>query len=260
MGYLDHMKQRIIQALEDIEKENGVKIILASESGSRAWGFPSKDSDYDVRFIYVNMPNWYLTISNKRDVIELPVDEILDINGWDLKKALQLMRKSNSPLMEWLSSPIKYRVLPQACDRLSALSKLAFMPETSCHHYLSMARKSLEKLNGDNQAELKTYMYAVRPMLCCEWITQHLSQPPMHISDLLAALEVERPFKAEVIELIDIKKEHSEKYKVERSEFLDSYINNKIEMLHEQIPKNPPRPSLDLFDDVFRGTITELDF
>jgi predicted nucleotidyltransferase len=254
------MKQKIIQELENIEKKHAVRIILASESGSRAWGFPSNDSDYDVRFIYVNKTNWYLTIDNKRDVIELPVDAILDINGWDLKKALQLLRKSNSPLMEWLSSPIKYRVLPHVYEKLSALSRSAFLPETSCHHYLSMARKSVEILNGDKKAKLKTYMYAIRPMLCCEWIIQHLSQPPMNISDLLTELDVDKPFKDNMNELIDIKKRHSEKYRLERSEFLDSYINHKIATLQERIPKNPPGPELDLFDDVFRETIAALDF
>lgn len=254
------MKRKIIQELEHIEKKHAVRIISASESGSRAWGFPSNDSDYDVRFIYANKPDWYLTIGNKRDVIELPVDQILDINGWDLKKALQLLRKSNSPLMEWLSSPIKYRVLPHAYEKLSALSRLAFLPETSCHHYLSMARKSVEILNGDKKAKLKTYMYAIRPILCCKWIIQHLSQPPMHISDLLTELDVDKSFKDNVTELIDIKKRHSEKYRLERSEFLDSYIDNKIATLQEKIPKNPTGPGLELFDDVFRKIITELDF
>lgn len=254
------MKQKIIQELDKIEKKHTVRIILAIESGSRAWGFPSNDSDYDVRFIYVNNPEWYLTIGNKRDVIELPVDQILDINGWDLKKALQLLRKSNSPLMEWLSSPIKYRVLPHAYEKLSGLSRLAFLPETSCHHYLSMARKSVEKLNGDKKAKLKTYMYAIRPMLCCEWIIQHLSQPPMHISDLLTELDVDKSFKDNVNELIDIKKGHSEKYRLERSELLDSYIDNKLATLQEKIPKNPTGPGLELFDDVFRKIITELVF
>ena len=89
------MNEIIVKALDRIEKDHNVKIILASESGSRAWGFPSNDSDYDVRFIYVNKKEWYLSIADKRDVIELPVDDVLDVNGWDLKKSLQLMRKSN---------------------------------------------------------------------------------------------------------------------------------------------------------------------
>lgn len=259
-GRLKQMEQRISQELDLIEKEHRVKIILASESGSRAWGFPSNDSDYDVRFIYVNKPDWYLTIGNKRDVIELPGDEIFDINGWDLKKALQLMRKSNSPLAEWLSSPIKYRALPKEYDKLISLSKVAFMPESSCHHYLAMANNSVKKLGTGSEAKLKTYMYVLRPIFCCEWIIQHLSQPPMNISDLMDELNVETPLKEKVSELIDIKRGHSEGFKVERSEYIDSYICSKLISLRDQFPRNPEKPDLDLFDDLFRSTIKEMDF
>ena len=103
------MQAEIKAKLDIIEQDNGVTILYACESGSRAWGFPSKDSDYDVRFIYVHPIHWYLSIVEKRDVIDLPVDGLLDINGWDLRKSLRLMQKSNSPLNEWLSSPIRYR-------------------------------------------------------------------------------------------------------------------------------------------------------
>ncbi len=111
---LEQMKQKIIDQLSSIEKEYSVTIILACESGSRAWGFPSSDSDFDVRFIYVNKKDWYLSIADKRDFIEIPIDDALDINGWELRKSLQLMRKSNSPLLEWLSSPIQYHVRHKA--------------------------------------------------------------------------------------------------------------------------------------------------
>jgi uncharacterized protein len=98
-----------IQAcLSDIEKTHQVKIIYSCESGSRAWGFPSADSDYDVRFLYLHPVDWYLSIEDKRDVIEVPIKNKLDITGWDLRKALQLFRKSNPPLLEWLGSPIVY--------------------------------------------------------------------------------------------------------------------------------------------------------
>jgi len=251
------MRQTIIQELDKIEKRHAVKIILASESGSRAWGFPSSDSDYDVRFIYVNRPEWYMTIGNKKDVIELPVDEVLDINGWDLKKALQLMKKSSVPLMEWLSSPIQYRTLPHLLQYLTALSQRAFMPETACHHYLSMARKYAKALDNDKNAKLKTIMYAVRALLCCEWIIRHRSHPPMHISDVFAGIEVASMFKDEVNTLIGIKKKHPETYKAARPEAIERYISEKIAMLPEKIPKNPERPSLDVFDDVFLSIVTK---
>lgn len=249
------MKNTIVKALGRIEKENNVKILLASESGSRAWGFPSNDSDYDVRFIYVNQKDWYLSIADKRDVIELPIDDVLDVNGWDLKKSLQLMRKSNSPLLEWLGSPIQYNVWPKAYDRLMALSKMAFMPKTSCHHYLSMAKKKVEQFKDDEKVRLKIYMYVIRPILCCEWIIKNMEQPPMQIGDLLSEIPVDRHFKDQVNELIAQKKAHTEKFTVERSEIIENYIDKKIIELHDNIPDNPPTLGMDVFDDAFRSII-----
>lgn len=251
------MKQKIIEELGSIEKEYSVKIILACESGSRAWGFPSNDSDFDVRFIYVNKNDWYLTIGEKRDVIEIPIDGDLDINGWDLRKFLQLMRKSNSPLLEWLSSPIQYLVWNKAFERLLSLSKVAFMPETSCRHYLSLAAKSIEKLEDSEKVRLKEYMYAIRPILCCEWIVKNIEQPPMHIADLLAEIKIDSQVKDMVMALIEKKKEHSEKFIVERSMIIENYIDKKIVDLQGRIPKNPKKPSLDVYDDVFRSILAE---
>ncbi len=102
------MKQRIIDELKRIEQSYGVKIVYAVESGSRAWGFPSQDSDYDVRFIYVPKKEWYFSIEQERDVIEEPIHDLLDISGWELRKTLRLFKKSNPPLLEWLSSDIVY--------------------------------------------------------------------------------------------------------------------------------------------------------
>ena len=108
------MKEEILRRLDQIEREDDVRIVYACESGSRAWGFESTDSDWDVRFIYVHPRDWYLSIDvgEKRDVIERPINDELDISGWDLRKALKLLRKSNPPLLEWLSSPIVYKETP----------------------------------------------------------------------------------------------------------------------------------------------------
>jgi predicted nucleotidyltransferase len=251
------MDETIIKALDRIEKDHNVKIILACESGSRAWGFPSIDSDYDVRFIYVNKKDWYLSIADKRDVIELIVDEVLDINGWDLKKSLQLMRKSNSPLLEWISSPIQYYVWPEAYDRLIKLSEKAFMPESSCHHYLSMAKKKVEQVKGDGRVKLKTLMYAIRPILRCEWIVKNMEQPPMHIDNLLAEVTGDLHFKDQVIQLIAQKKGQTEGFTVERIENIQKYLTKKIIELQDIIPDNPLKLGMDEFDDVFRSILED---
>lgn len=117
------MQQLIVKKLEEIERQDHVRILLAVESGSRAWGFASEDSDYDVRFIYVRPRNDYLRLEKFRDVIELPLEGELDINGWDLDKTLRLLRSSNPTLFEWFSSPIVYRETPFADDFRSVMFK-----------------------------------------------------------------------------------------------------------------------------------------
>ena len=190
-------------------------------------------------------------------MIELPIDSALDINGWDLRKSLQLMRISNSPLLEWLSSPIQYRVWQKAFEKLAELSKITFMPETSFWHYLSMAKKHIEGVKGDETVKLKTYMYAIRSILCCKWIFDNLTQPPMNIFDRLAEIPGETSFKDTVSDFIEKKKEHPEHYKVRRSAVVESYINKNIFESQANIPQNPQKLDFDVFDDVFRFILTE---
>lgn len=116
MQIKEKIRREILARLKQIEKDEDVDIFYACESGSRAWGFPSADSDYDVRFIYSRPTDWYLSIDEKRDVIELPIVDEIDISGWDVKKALKLLRKSNPPLLEWLQSPIVYKNKPAKTD------------------------------------------------------------------------------------------------------------------------------------------------
>jgi len=252
------MEEKISTNLDQIEKEYRVKIILACESGSRAWGFPSKDSDYDVRFIYVNSRDWYLTIGEKTDVIELPIDNELDINGWDLRKALQLLRKSNSPLLEWLSSPIQYRIWNSAVDPIMKLSKKSFMPKSSCYHYLSLARNSMSKFQNGEKMKIKTYMYAIRAIFCCQWIVKNLNQPPMHIEDLISDLLADNELGETIRRLISIKMEHTEKYFVERSPVIEKYLVDQLGHLNKRIPENLPKPEIKEFDKLFRKIVDQV--
>lgn len=125
------MEQTIVRKLREIEKNERIHIILAVESGSRAWGFPSTDSDYDVRFIYIRQKEDYLRLEKTRDVIELPLDGILDINGWDLQKTLRLFHKSNPTLFEWFSSPIVYMETPFA-DTFRTMMGNYFSTKETC--------------------------------------------------------------------------------------------------------------------------------
>ena len=253
------MKNRILKELGNIEQAHGVKIIYACESGSRAWGFASKDSDYDVRFIYAHPDDWYLSIAEKKDVIEIPVNEELDIGGWDIRKSLRLLRKSNAPFLEWLSSPIVYRNNEAAVRPLYALSKRAFLPESSCHHYLAMSRSSIAKFQDEQDIKIKSYLYAVRTLLCCKWIIDHMSQPPMRIQDLLREFLPTGKIRLFVDKLIELKANGSESTMIERSSLIEDYMNEEFRSLDTKIPKNSQKIPLNEFDAVFKDILVQIN-
>lgn len=154
------MRETILSKLKEIENKENVKILLAVESGSRAWGFASPDSDYDVRFIYVRPKEDYLRLEKTRDVIELPIEGELDINGWDLDKTLRLLRASNPTLFEWFSSPIVYRETAFAQDFRSIMQRY-FSSKRGLSHYLSMASSNYrEYLKGDTVKAKKYFLCA----------------------------------------------------------------------------------------------------
>lgn len=178
------MRAQIMQALRDIEARHDVTVLFACESGSRGWGFASPDSDYDVRFIYVNRLPWYLTVTPRRDVIELPISGELDVNGWDLRKALSLMRESNPTLLEWLRSPVVYRDDAAAMPRFRALSEAVFSNARGWHHYASMAKKNFREHLQADEVRYKKYLYVLRPLLAARWIRTQAGVPPMRFAEL----------------------------------------------------------------------------
>jgi hypothetical protein len=248
------MGARILEALRDVEKKHGVKIIYACESGSRAWGFASDDSDYDVRFLYVQPLDCYLSVGDREDVIEMPSDGKLDINGWDIRKSLRLLQKSNSVLLEWLSSPVKYRKDDLAVAPLGELSRKAFMPKSSCQHYLGMAKKAIAGYPANEKVKIKSYLYTIRPVLCCRWIVKYKKQAPMLIDDLIAEFLPDRDSETRqyVDQIIEAKKAGDEGCRVGRSHLFESYLHSQIEELEALIPENGPRLPIEEFDDVFR--------
>ena len=178
------VRAQILQALQTIEAEHQVTVLFACESGSRGWGFASPDSDYDVRFIYVHRLPWYLTVTPGRDVIELPISGDLDVNGWDLRKALGLLRESNPTLLEWLRSPIVYREEAATMAELRRLAEHTFTSVKGWHHYASMAKKNFrEYLQGD-EVRTKKYLYVLRPLLAARWIRSQPGVPPMRFAEL----------------------------------------------------------------------------
>ncbi|RED65416.1 nucleotidyltransferase domain-containing protein [Cohnella phaseoli] len=185
---MEAIRHTITEQLERLESEEQVRILYACESGSRAWGFPSRDSDYDVRFIYVRKPEWYLSIFDRRDVIERPISDKLDISGWDLRKALNLYRKSNPPLLEWLQSPIRYAEKSVVASQLRRISPLAFSPKSCMYHYLNMARGNYRDYLQGERVRIKKYFYVLRPVLACEWIERYGGMPPIEFDTLVERL------------------------------------------------------------------------
>ena len=161
------MEARIKEELNKIEAAEDVRIIWSAESGSRAWGFASPDSDYDVRFIYVRNRKDYLRLNPVRDVIEWQLDEVLDISGWDIRKALQLLYKSNPTLFEWYNSPIVYRETEEA-QWLKDMLPQYFSMKKSLYHYLSMAKSNYHKYLQGEEVRLKKYFYVLRPILAAQ--------------------------------------------------------------------------------------------
>ena len=201
----DAMRATVLDALADLERRHDARVLFACESGSRGWGFASPDSDYDVRFVYVNRLSWYLTVDAGRDVIEQPISGELDVSGWDLRKTLQLLRDSNPTLLEWLRSPIVYRAEADWAARLRTLAEQGFSPVRGYHHYVSMARKNLrEHLYGD-VVRYKKYLYVLRPLLAARWIREGRGVPPMRFAELVGASALDDAVVAEIDALLEVK-------------------------------------------------------
>lgn len=200
------MRERVLGELERLEQERGVTVLYACESGSRAWGFASPDSDYDVRFVYVHRPDWYLRVDEPRDVLERPLTDELDLSGWELRKTLRLLRKSNPTLLEWLDSPLVYRCEAAATDGLRQLAQAFYSPAAARAHYLSMARKNFRGYLQGAEVRYKKYLYVLRPLLAVRWIDLGLGMPPMVFESLLEATLHDAAQRTEVEELLTLKR------------------------------------------------------
>lgn len=187
-----NINQEIQENLNEIEDKNDVKILLAVESGSRAWGFASPDSDYDVRFIYVHPKDEYLRVDSMTDVLEWHLDDVLDINGWDLKKALLAFAKGNPNIMEWANSGIVYRD-SDIWNQIKGMAFHYFSEKAALCHYYGTAKTTLETHLQGEMIRYKKYFYALRPLLCCRWIERYHEVPPMEFQTLLQLFDRQDP-------------------------------------------------------------------
>ena len=184
----EEFRNVIVNKLNIIAAEHGVCMLFACESGSRGWQFPSPDSDYDVRFIYVRPKDDYLSIAGCKEQMAFPINDDLDINGWDIRKVLRLIWKSNTTPFEWLQSPIVYMQQTGFREELWALCGQYFNRRANIHHYLGIARSALETSSDNNEIAIKKLFYVLRPLLAAKWCVEKNDIPPMSIHPLMSLM------------------------------------------------------------------------
>lgn len=241
------MRNMIIERLKEIEQRENIRILHAVESGSRAWGFASPDSDYDVRFIYVRPRDFYLKLEKTRDVLEFPIDDLLDINGWDLQKALRLLHKSNPSVFEWFKSPIVYKQTAFSNEFIPMMENY-FLKKSGLYHYLNMANGNYREYLRGEEVKAKKYFYVLRPLLACKWILRTNTPPPMLFSELKAA-ELRSDLKEPVDNLLRIKMEVPELKLIPRVDVINVYIESEIPKILEEI-KNIPEEHNQGYDEL----------
>lgn len=222
------MRERVLQQLKEVEQRYDIRVLYACESGSRGWGFASPDSDYDVRFLYVHPPEWYLRVEAPRDVIELPIDDELDVCGWEWRKALGLLKGANPTLIEWLDSPVVYLQNEDAISALKTLVPQWFSPLRARWHYYSMARKNFRGYLQGDSVRLKKYFYVLRPLLAVRWVEAGKGVPPMRFAELLAGSDLDDALRQEIDELLERKQRAGESEYGLRRPLLHAFIQSEL--------------------------------
>ena len=253
------MIEEIKKELLKLESELHIKIIYAIESGSRAWGFESKDSDWDVRFIYIHHPDWYLSIDDKKDSYNKILPNDIDLSGWELRKALKLYRKSNPPLLEWLNSPIKYQERYSTFNSLRDIYKEYFNPKACLYHYLSMGKGNYKDFLLGDYVKGKKYFYVLRPILACQWIEKTNEMAPMEFQVLVDELITDPHLKKEIDTLLIKKINGDELDEVKRVDIINEYLDTTIKYYEHYLKEFDIRiqPDTEKLNQVFRTTLTE---
>lgn len=257
------MKEHIITVINQIEKEYGVKILYACDAGSRALGFAAKGSDYDIRFIYIHKHDWYLSIDQHRDVIEIPkedslsimVDSRLDIVGWELTKTLRLFRKSNPSLLEWLKSKQVYREKGCLVEKLKFMQDTVFSQKPYINHHMNLAKRNITVIEKNGEFSAKLYLYILRSILSAKWVQIYQQIPPIEFEELLSILD-SILVSNEVTKLLSMK-QSGEQYFTGENKVLKKFIKQELELLDsyaKSVSQNVDDPTENL-NELFRATL-----
>ena len=255
-------RDEILKRLAAAEEEHDMQILYACESGSRAWGFASPDSDYDVRFLYVRRRDWYLSfdIERRRDVIEYPIVDEIDCGGWDIRKALYLFTRTNGALFEWLNSPITYIENGATAQQLREFAPEVFNPIALCYHYSHMAKSNAREYLFKDKVRLKKYFYVMRPLFAIRYIEAGLGIPPVKFQELVDAVAPEN-LKPGIAHLLEIKSRTKELGYGEPIAEIGEFIESELER-HGNFFSGQGRPDLhdkravlDKLNEIFRSSI-----
>ncbi len=237
------MLERIRQNLAQVEAEQCCHVLYACESGSRAWGFASPDSDYDVRFVYVPAASWYFALDQQKDTIEAMLPGDVDLAGWELIKTLRLFASCNLPLNEWLDSPVVYADPHGFRQRLSAAIPEFFNPRKAMFHYLSIAAKSLDLRQPDRSIPIKKLFYVLRPLLAGLWIERSRQMPPTDFHAMLKAPDlVPAPLAEQIHQIYQLKQTAVEKQSFIIPAELNAWIDDtrqRLEAIALDLPASP---------------------
>ncbi|AIE83434.1 nucleotidyltransferase domain-containing protein [Fimbriimonas ginsengisoli] len=227
------MKDKIARAIRETELEHGVRVLFACESGSRAWGFESVNSDYDVRFLYVRPVAGYLTVLPHRDVIEAMLPDDSDLAGWDLRKTLQLLTKSNPSLFEWFSSPIVYAQDAAFVEEFRDIADRWYSTRRIFMHYLHMAQGNWLGYLQRETVSRKKYLYVLRPALACLWLEANRGAVPMEFDTLRHAVVGDSDVARAIDHLVEAKRAGEELAAGPPDPTLHRFLAAELERLHE---------------------------
>ncbi len=256
----DYARADIQNRLLRAEQEHDVKVLLAVESGSRAWGFASPNSDFDARFIYVNRPEWYLSVGleEQRDVIEYPIVDEMDINGWDLRKALRLFWKSNPAFVEWIQSPFVYQQAGGFAAAAKALLPSVYSCEKGIYHYRSMAKTNYRGYLLADQVPLKKYFYVLRPLLAVRWLERKGVPAPIEFATLLQGIAGETELLAAIQDLLEVKRQAPELGLSAPIPVINAFIERELQRLESIAPERAERDDvLPTLNTLFRRLLKE---
>jgi len=249
------MREEILNSLTTLEAEQGIRVLYACESGSRAWGFASRDSDWDVRFFFVWPQREYLRVQLPADHIHRDLPGDLDITGWDLRKALHHAAKSSASVLEWLGSPIVYFDREGIADEMRRLARGCFRVRPTVHHYLGLAKQLWAQAGEGGELNGKKCLYVMRATLCARWALTHGTPPPVAFAELVPLIG-DDALRDEVLQFVALKLEARESDALPVSGTLRSFLaDTRAACEEEHVHLSATNAEMQPLDDFFQRTL-----